>query len=206
MKRTAQRALTPKGAATRARILGAAAKLVEANGAHRMSLDEVMEASGVGKSQLYHYFADKDALIREVITFQTERVFAAQNPFIERLDSWEALRQWRDAMVQINRQKRSVGGCPIGSLANELADRSETERLLLVESFDRWAGFIVDGLKQMQARGELLPDADPARLASATLCAIQGGLLMAKTTRLTQPLEAALDMAMEHIARYRVRP
>jgi AcrR family transcriptional regulator len=205
MKQSRQRLLTPKGAATRARILAAAAKLVEASGAHRMSLDEVMEASGVGKSQLYHYFADKDALICEVIAFQTERVFAAQNPFIEKLDSWRALRQWRDALVQINRQKHAVGGCPIGSLANELADRSETERLLLVTSFDRWVAFIVDGLKQMQARGELAPDADPLKLATATLCAIQGGLLMAKTTRLTTPLEVALDMAMDHIERHRLR-
>jgi len=202
MKQSKQRLLTPKGAATRARILAAAARLVAASGAHRMSLDEVMEQSGVGKSQLYHYFADKDALIREVIAFQTERVLAAQNPFIENLNSMEALHRWRDALLQINRQTNAIGGCPIGSLASELADRSEIERLLLVASFERWAAFIVDGLKQMQARGELDPHADPLKLATATLCAIQGGLLMAKTMRLTAPLETALDMAMEHIERH----
>ena len=46
-----------------------------------------MAASGVSKSQLYHYFADKEALIREVIAFQTERVLKAQQPHLDALHS-----------------------------------------------------------------------------------------------------------------------
>jgi AcrR family transcriptional regulator len=49
-----------------------------AQGVERTSLDDVMAASGVSKSQLYHYFADKDALVLEVIARQTERVLDAQ--------------------------------------------------------------------------------------------------------------------------------
>jgi AcrR family transcriptional regulator len=37
----------------------------------------VMAASGVSKSQLYHYFADKDALVLEVVALQAGRVLAA---------------------------------------------------------------------------------------------------------------------------------
>ena len=40
------------------------------------SLDDVIAAAGVSKSQLYHYFADKDDLVRAVIARQTARVFA----------------------------------------------------------------------------------------------------------------------------------
>ena len=50
-----------------------------------------MAESGVSKSQLYHYFADKDALVREVIALQTERVLAAQQPHLGALDSLSAL-------------------------------------------------------------------------------------------------------------------
>jgi hypothetical protein len=39
--------------------------------------------SGVSKSQLYHYFADKDALALEVINLQTERVLNAQQPHLD---------------------------------------------------------------------------------------------------------------------------
>jgi len=40
------------------------------------SLDDVMEKSGASKSQLYHCFADKDALLREAAALQTKRVLA----------------------------------------------------------------------------------------------------------------------------------
>jgi AcrR family transcriptional regulator len=86
------RSLTAGGAATRSRIVEAAADLIYAHGVERTSLDDVMAASGVSKSQLYHYFADKDALVLEVIARQTERVLDAQRPHLEALDSLPALR------------------------------------------------------------------------------------------------------------------
>ena len=46
------RSLTARGAATRARIVEAAADLIYAHGVEQTSLDEVMAASGVSKSQL----------------------------------------------------------------------------------------------------------------------------------------------------------
>ena len=81
------RSLTARGAATRARIVEAAADLIYAHGVEQTSLDEVMAASGVSKSQLYHYFADKDALVLDVISLQTERVLGAQRPHLDALDS-----------------------------------------------------------------------------------------------------------------------
>jgi TetR/AcrR family transcriptional regulator, transcriptional repressor for nem operon len=52
------RSLTVRGAATRARIVEAAAALIYEHGVERTSLDDVMAASGASKSQLYHYFVE----------------------------------------------------------------------------------------------------------------------------------------------------
>src|SRR5437660_10091316 len=107
------RPLTARGAATRARIVEATADLIYAHGVERTSLDDVMAASGVSKSQLYHYFADKDALVLEVIARQTERVLDAQRPHLEALDSLPGLKAWREAFVRLN-QASQVGGCLFG--------------------------------------------------------------------------------------------
>src|SRR5437016_4151848 len=115
------RTLTARGAATRALIVEAAADLIYVHGVERTSLDDVMAASGVSKSQLYHYFADKDALVLEVITLQTERVLDAQRPHLEALDSLPALKAWRNAMVRLNKAAQGRG-CPLGSIASELAN------------------------------------------------------------------------------------
>jgi len=160
-----------------------------------------MAASSTSKSQLYHYFKDKDALTHEVIALQTTRVLAAHQPHLTALDSMAALRRWRDAMLDICRIHGSMGGCPVGSLANELADQSEDARKLLVGSFESWAARIEAGLVQMRKQGVLKTTADPHDLSLAVLSAIQGGLLLAKTARDIRPFELALDMALEHIAR-----
>lgn len=192
--------LTARGAATRARIIEAAADLVFIRGVAGTSLDDVMAASATSKSQLYHYFADKQALIRAVIGLQTARVLAAQGPCLEELDSLACLRRWRDAVVDMNRAIGGVGGCPIGSLAGELADQSEDARTLLAHSFQRWESYLVDGLQAMHDRGELAAEADPRDLATAIMAALQGGVLLAQTTRTSRPLELALDMAIEHVS------
>jgi TetR/AcrR family transcriptional repressor of nem operon len=196
--------LTARGAVTKARIVEAAARLVHANAVGRVSLDEVMEASGTSKSQLYHYFADKDALVREVIIFQTRRVLEAHAAHLNQLDSFEALRAWRDMVVAANRARGGLGGCPIGSLANELATQSAEARTLLEESFDAWGASIATGLARMQANGQIAPTADTESISIAVLAAIQGGILLSKTARSSTPLELAFDMAIDHIERYAV--
>jgi len=187
--------------ATRSRIVDAAADLIYEHGVDRTSLDEVMAASGVSKSQLYHYFTDKDALVLEVIARQTERVLIAQQPHLAALDSLHALKAWRDAIIRLNRAARGKG-CPLGSLASELANDSEPARERLAGSFAIWRDCIEQGLTRMRERDELAASADPHELALALLSAVQGGLLLAKTTHSSRPLEIALDMAIDHVARY----
>lgn len=194
-------ALTRRGAATRARIIETAADLIHAHGAERTSLDDVMEAGGFSKSQLYHYFSDKNALVLEVIRFQTERVLAAQDPHLGTLDSLYALKRWRDALLAIN-AAGGTAGCPLGSLASEVSNDFETARLDCAAGFAKWSGLLELGFARMQARGEIGPSADPHTLGIAVLSAVQGGLLLAKTARSGEPLRIALDMAIAEVARH----
>jgi AcrR family transcriptional regulator len=195
------RPLTARGAATRSRIVNAAADLIYARGVDRTSLDDVMAESGVSKSQLYHYFADKDALVLEVITLQTERVLNAQQPHLGAMNSLKALQVWGDAIVQLNKRAGSKG-CPLGSLASELANDSEAARKRLAAGFAVWSDSIERGLTTMRERGALSPSANPHELAVALLSAVQGGLLLSKTTQTSRPLEIAIDMAIDDIARH----
>ena len=140
-----------------------------------------MEASATSKSQLYHYFCDKDALMRAVIEFQTRRVTGGEVVNLEAFDSIDKLRRWRDGIVAMNKAARGVGGCPLGSLASELADRSESAREMLAHGFALWESHLVTGLRVMRDRGALRPEAKPEDLATTVIAALQGGLLLAQT-------------------------
>jgi hypothetical protein len=57
----------------------------------------------------------------------------------------------------------------------------------------------------MQAAGEVRADLSPERTAAALVAGIQGGVLLLRTTGETTHLEAALDVALDHL-RGPVRP
>ncbi len=187
---------TRRGRASRGRIVEAAADLMFMRGVRGTSLDDVLAAAGVGKGQFYHYFADKDALVRAVIARQAARVLDGQRPVLDALDTWAAIAGWFDLLVAIQEEQGCVGGCPLGSLASELADQDEVARADLVAAFDRWEGYLARGLDQMRARGELRAAADPAALAATAMASIQGGLLLAQTRRDVRVLRLALDGAL----------
>lgn len=198
--------LTARGAATRARIVAAAAALVRRQGVVGTSLDDVMAASGTSKSQMYHYFANKDALISEVVRTQLGQVIAAQQPDLGEISSWEGLQRWSDRVVELNRATQGVGGCPLGSLVGELAERSDLARQQLAEGFAEWQSYLSAGLTTMRDNGEITADADPVELALSIMSALQGGLLMAQATRSARPVELALSMALGHVGSFRRNP
>lgn len=193
---------TSKGAATRQRILDAACDLVFERGAVGLSLDEILAVTGTSKSQLYHYFADRSDLIHAVVARQGERVLDLQRPALEDVDGWEALRRWRDSVVGVVEALGCRGGCPIGSLADELAELDEQARTQAASIFEKWQDLLVDALRAMVRGGQLHPNADLDHLALATLASLQGGLLLSKTTRTAAPIEVALDAAIAHLRTY----
>ncbi|MBB6730664.1 TetR/AcrR family transcriptional regulator [Cohnella zeiphila] len=196
--------LTRKGKETRARIVAAAARLMFERGVAGTSVEDVQREAKVSASQLYHYFKEKRELVLAVVRLQCEQVLGAQEPLLSHLDSMEALRTWRDAIVQLQIERQFVGGCPIGSLASELADAEPDARLELAEGFELWELAIRKGLRAMYDRGEMRPDADPDRLALALLAGLQGGLLLAQVRKEAGPLEAGLDAMLAHIRSFLV--
>lgn len=166
------------------------------------TLDDVRVASGVSKSQLYHHFVDKDALVREVIALHASQLLERQQQLLQRLNSLHGLQLWRDALVQRNALRHGAYGCPLGSLANELADQSEDARITLAAHFSNWEALLAAGLERMRENGVLRPETDAVKLATGIMAALQGGYVLAQTARDTTPMEIALDMALDHVRTY----
>jgi AcrR family transcriptional regulator len=192
--------LTPKGLHTRLRIVSAAAELMLDRGVAGTTIEDIREVTGASTSQIYHYFAGKQDLVRAVIEFQTDTVVGGQEAILASLDSQQGLRAWRDHIVEHQRRTDCRGGCPLGSLGSELAETDAEARSAVAASYTRWETGIRSGLRSMQEHGHLDPDADPDGLALAMLAAMQGGLLLTKVQRTTRPLEVALDAMLTLIA------
>src|SRR6202044_3886871 len=97
--------LTPKGAATRDRIIQGASAEIRENGV-TATLDDIRIRTGTSKSQLFHYFPDgKEQLLLAVAEHEADLVLSDQQPQLGKLDSWRAWGTWRDTVVDRYRKQ-----------------------------------------------------------------------------------------------------
>jgi AcrR family transcriptional regulator len=188
---------TQRGATTRSRIIEAACVLVRVHGAAATSIDAVISAAEVSKSQLYHYFADKETLITAVVEHQTAQVLAFNGALLSEFASVVDLQRW--SKVLIDGPASGNQGCPLGSLVGELANRP-TQRAMLAKGFTQWRAIFADGFVRMRNLSQLRDTIDPEDLAIMCLAALQGGLLLAQAEQSTRPLRLALEMAIAQVA------
>jgi TetR/AcrR family transcriptional regulator, transcriptional repressor for nem operon len=198
---------TRKGLATRARIVGVAARLMFERGVANTSIDEVRSSAGVGGSQISHYFRDRRDLIRQVIATRRDDVvqFHTQ-PRLGALDSLEALQTWADACIADIDTVYRQGGCVYGSLAGELIDGDDEMHDDIAAGYDEWLELFRDGLAAMRRRGDLRPDADPRHLAVSLVTAHQGGAMITHATGDAEPLRAAVTAAVDYVRSFAAQP
>jgi TetR/AcrR family transcriptional repressor of nem operon len=194
---------TDRGRLTRQRIVAAASEVVAERGALGASLDEVGARAPASRSQLYHYFDDKNDLLLAVAEATNDTVLNGQRVLFDHLDTWDGLVRWADALVAFQQERGAKGGCPIANLLGQLGERDDAIRVVLASGFDRWEADIGAGLAAMVESGELRRDANVAWLASSTLASVQGGLVLSQARRDPLALRRALDGALALIARYR---
>lgn len=153
------------------------------NGVAATSVDEVLAESGAGKSQFYHYFRTKDELVEALLEYRVRLGEAEQAEILGRTPGWEGIRAWLDAVVEGQRRARYVGGCPLGSMAAELAESHPALRPRLGEAFQRKAAALTGRLLELRDRGALAPDADPGALSVFVIATLQGAFLVASTVK-----------------------
>ncbi len=143
---------------TRTRILFAAYQEIHLNGFQAASLSHILAHTGVTKGALYHHFPNKVelgyAVIDEVIA---DRIFRS---FIEPLENaGDPLQGLIDLIQQAGKSftLRDVQlGCPLSTLAQEMAPIDEGFRVRLNRIYEQWHGAIVKALNKARAAGELI--------------------------------------------------
>lgn len=193
------RRLTARGARTRARIVSAAADLMNVKGVGPTTLDDVLAASGASKSQLYHHFDGKEALVRAVVDHVGQRIIERERDALGHVSTLRGLRRWRDTLVQNNALRHGAYGCALGSLASEVSDRDALARQALSQLFTEWQALLAAALHRLQDGGALPSDVSVDELATGLMAAVQGGYLLAQTERDVTPMAISIDMALAHI-------
>ncbi len=133
------------------------------------SIGDVSRASGAEARELHRHFRDKTELVRAVIDRELTVVLDGQDA-ADAISSWDGLDTWVSRVVDAQPAEDGPFVCPLGTLATELKDSAY--RPALATAFRTWEGHLAAGLRRIQERGELDPDANPDRSppASSRLC------------------------------------
>jgi TetR/AcrR family transcriptional regulator, transcriptional repressor for nem operon len=188
---------TLRGRQSRDRIVECAAELIATHGIERVGLDDVLSAAGVGKGQLYHYFADRDALVEAAVARRCAQVQAALAALFGGLNSLADLEIQLNAFVAIYEQR--LAGCPIGTIAGEVAGRNAGAERQVKTAFDAWQLLFADLFTRLRERGDLRPDCDPNALATALLAALEGGQILSQTRNDAASLRIAIAATLGYI-------
>ncbi|MFG3206698.1 TetR/AcrR family transcriptional regulator [Streptomyces sp. NPDC048192] len=194
------RKLTAKGEATQKRIIQGASDVLREKGVALATLDDIMARTQTSKSQLFHYFpGGKDELLLAVARFEAERVLAEQQPYLGRLDSWQAWQNWRDLLVE--RYEEQTDDCPLGALFLHVGRSTPGARAVVVELMHSWQEDLASGIRALQDAGQLPADLDVEARSAALLAAIQGGVAILQATGQAYHLRVALDEGIAGLRR-----
>ena len=195
--------MTSKGVKTKHRIVKAASDLMLTRGISGTSVDDILEKSRAGKSQFYYYFKNKDALVKEVLGFRARTGWGTLIESLRKVKSLPDLqRVFRETVTQVEK-KGCVGGCTVGSLANELAD---TNRQLSKQAME-YMGQLKEEFRKtfvrLKEKGVLSKIMDAESLADFLLSSLQGALLLTKAGKNAKPLQTALDQFFSYLKSFR---
>jgi AcrR family transcriptional regulator len=179
---------TTKRCDTRKKMLLSAAEVMRERGAAGVTIDEVLARSGAPRGSVYYHFPDgRNQILTEALRFSGESITA----MIDDAAGWGAralLREFVEFWERLLTERDFAAGCPvvaaaIGSTDDELALSTEAGTIL-----SRWCAaltraFVNDGFD----------DDDAASLAVMSIAALEGAVVLSRSTRSTAPLRQVGD-------------
>ena len=190
--------MTRRGRASRERIVERAAELFAEQGIAATTVDEVLAAAGAGKGQFYHYFSGRDELAAAAVGHRCAQVVAGLTEALGGVSSLAGLEEALAGFVA-GFEQAQLPGCPIGTLATEVAGRNEAARLQAAAGFDAWERLLTDALERMRQRGELRAGAAPAVLATGLLASSEGGMVLSQTRKDVASLRIAVEAGLGQV-------
>jgi TetR/AcrR family transcriptional repressor of lmrAB and yxaGH operons len=159
-------------------------------------VSDFLQAAGAANGSLYHHFPrGKEELAHAAIDAAADQVEAALLAALDAADDPVVGAQASiDGMIAAF-EADPRDGCPVAPTAIDAAGISEELRLAAAGAFDRWAGAFERALRRSR-------DADTAAAqARVLLSAIEGALLLDRTSRGTAHLKALRDALPALLAR-----
>jgi TetR/AcrR family transcriptional repressor of nem operon len=183
-----------KGEMTRAKILEAARSLIHVKGFGNTSINDIIEASGVKKGNLYFHFPSKEALGVAIIEQARDEFTTFLSDIIndKKRSPLNKLAHMLDVILEEHEETNLVGGCIFGNIALESCDCNPVFSNMIDSLFQKWTEVIAKLLDEAQQQGELKPEPPPTLLAKHIIALIEGSIMLGRVSKKTDDLRDCL--------------
>jgi AcrR family transcriptional regulator len=165
-------------------MIQSAALLFRRHGIEGTSFSEVLAHSGAPRGSIYHHFpAGKAQLAEEATRYAGDFIAAGLVAALADDDPVAAIRAFTASWLDILRSDDFASGCPVVAAAVE-GDRLQGARDAAGTAFAHWESLLASALE----RNRIAPERAHS-IASLVVAAIEGGIVMARAQRSTEPLE-----------------
>ncbi|WP_204079661.1 TetR/AcrR family transcriptional regulator [Mycobacterium riyadhense] len=179
---------TTKRGGTRNKMLISAAEVMRERGAAGVTIDAVLARSGTPRGSVYYHFPDgRSQILTEALRYAGDSITATIDAAVDR-GARVLLREYVEFWERLLTECDFSAGCPvvaaaIGSADDEVELSAEAGVIL-----DRWCtsltrAFIADGFDE----------SDAASLAVMSISALEGAIVLCRSTRSAVPLRQVGD-------------
>jgi TetR/AcrR family transcriptional repressor of nem operon len=166
------------------------------------SIDDLVAATGLGRASLYGAFGDKERIFARAVERYCERVDDALQAEDGDPSARAALERLLRALVLSSVPKSGPRGCFLLSTAVG-GDAPPAAREAYAEHLTRLERVLTGLVRRGQKSGEFTRAADEEAIARMLAVLVQGIAAGARAGRSKAQLEAAIDTAMQLVARHR---
>ena len=177
------------------RIMDTAEELIQQHGFHGFSFQDIAQRIGIKKASIYYHFPAKAELGRAVIDRYRLRMCEVRHAVdhADGIDHWQALTLYLEPIVALGRNP--VKACLCGVLGGEyvgLPEEMQREITVFFAEHQTWLAQLLDSGREA---GAFKFKGDPAALAKFLFSAIEGGLLIKRTTGDTNYIDELISAA-----------
>jgi TetR/AcrR family transcriptional repressor of nem operon len=185
--------MASKGEQTREKILAQATRVFNRQGFRSTTINDLLEATGTTKGNLYFHFSGKEEVGLEVL----KREKAAFMPFLDVALAGDTPGAGLDNFLRCaflkHRRSGFVGGCLFGNTALEASDTAPAFAELVGGVFDEWIGKIQSKIAEAQQAGQVRRDLPAQHLAELVVATVEGSIMQARLQKAEGPMSRTLE-------------
>lgn len=184
---------------TKKKLIAAGAELFCAHSYQGTGINDILKACNVPKGSFYNHFASKEDFALAVVEFHRESTdeFLAENLCNETLAPLARIAAYIDAFNQDVIDSGFAVGCPLGTMAQEMAYLSEPLRTALHTVFQIHVDRLTECIRAGQEQGAIPPQLEPAMTAMFIMSSLEGSQILAKTYQSDESLRGARHLLVD---------